>query len=335
MTHLPAREGVGAAPRVPTWTRPPSPRPRRRRKDGSWGLLVSVDNAVHALRPDRAVGRLTLRIRERDVSGCMTCSTWVRFVAVCFVLAGLFLPSSGRVDAAQPAWLQTTRTAHGVRLTLSIRDRPYPRNALVRVWARVQNLTSHDIFMYDDGPMAAGKYIPQAVVRARPGGPPLPISLTDYMPYPGPAPMGLPLHAGATLNIPEIIILRGPVVQLRLTLTNQTKLAGEAQPAATMSTPVLRARLTALAPPHVLLDTSPTAPSLRLTPPAGAHGNPLAVWNMVCASGFPGGHPQEMIDWTPVSTDITPTCSPLTGWHEIVGWLGHSVAQIDWGAEQD
>jgi hypothetical protein len=261
----------------------------------------------------------------------MTCSSRLCSVVIALVLAVVSFPGLTPSYAAQPMWLHTVRIGSGVRLTLSIRNRAYPQNALVRVWARMQNLTGHEIGLYDDGPQAAGKYIPQPVVRPQDGGRSLPISLTDYRPFPGPAPMALRLPAGEVHNIPEIVILRGPRVQLRLTLAGKEKVSVVARPARTLATPYVHLMLTAPDSPQVDLVTPPGTPSLHLTPPPGAHGKPMAVWNVVCGDG----NPLENIDWTPVTAVITPTCSPLTGWHEIVGWLGHSVAQIDWGAQQE
>jgi hypothetical protein len=259
----------------------------------------------------------------------MTRFTLFRLAALGFVLAALSLPPLSGAHAAQPAWLQATRTAHGVRLTLSIRNRPYPQNVLVRVWARLENVSGHDIGLYDNGPQAAGKYIPQPVVRSASGGASLPISLTDYLPYPGPAPHVDLLSTGAVRDIPELVILRGPRVQLRLTVARPS--TGFPRHTRTLATPYVHVTLTAADPPQVDLVMLRATASVRLTPPSGAHGNPLAVWYAVCEDA----NSDQNIDWTPVSAVITPTCSPLTGWHEIVGWLGHSVAQIDWGAQQE
>jgi hypothetical protein len=165
------------------------------------------------------------------------CGRWCVSLAGMLVLLAVPHP----VSSASPGWWQITVTSHGVRLTLSVQRRTYPQNALVRVWTRMQNVTTHQVLLYASGPQRAGEYIPQPVVLAAPRGRPLPISLTDYVAGPGPLPSSISLPAGAVRNIPEIVILRGPFLRLDLTLS-----AGRGTPpreGATVSTPLVGERL--------------------------------------------------------------------------------------------
>lgn len=249
---------------------------------------------------------------------------------LCLLLTFSLLATPQPASAALPRWSQVTITSQGVRLTLSVRHRSYPQNALVRVWARMENLAKHDIFLYDPGPQAAGKYIPQAAVLAAPGGQPLPISLTHYMPFPGPAPSSFPLRARAVRNLPELVILRGAYLRLDLTLAA----AGKQLPARQgkmISTPLLHVSLTAPDTPSVTLHTPPDQPSATITPAGPVHGPLLAVWYFPCSGDFFSSALQDRIYWSAIARHIIPPCSPITGWHEIAGWLNHSVAEIDWG----
>jgi hypothetical protein len=148
------------------------------------------------------------------------------------------------------------------------------------------------------------------------------------MPFPGPAPQALKLYPHKGTNIPEIVILRGPIVRLDLTLAIGSYPIPRIGP--TVSTPLIHLRLTAPDSPRVSLQVPPEQPNADITPVGRVHGALQAVWYFDCAGGYDSSL-QENIEWAPVASHITPPCSPLLGWHEDVGWLDHSVAQIDWG----
>lgn len=250
---------------------------------------------------------------------------------LCLAIVLAVLAFAERADATVPGWSQATVTRHGVKLTLSIRRQTYPQSALVRVWARVQNVTAHNVLLYDQGPEAAGKYIPQPVVSKTREGTPLPISLTDYRSPSGPAPLSLLLPAGAVRNVPEMVILRGPFLRLDLTLSSGRH--HPARPGSMLSTPTLRLNLIAPDTPTVTLHTPPAQPSATVAPTVDVHGNLLGVWNWNCGNDIFPDAKQQNLYWAPVGSRITPTCTSLLGWHEIVGWLNHPVAEIDWGEQ--
>jgi hypothetical protein len=232
--------------------------------------------------------------------------------------------------AAPSGWVQVTATGHGVRLTLSIRRRSYPQNALVAVWGRAENITAHTVKLYDPGPHEAGQYIPQVVVLAKRGGEPLPVSLNDYMPNPGPVSGALPLYPHQTRNLRELVILRGPYLRLDLTFTGRPM---PPQNGPTLSTPLLHLSLTAPDTPTVALHVLPDPPSADIAPAGTVRGKLMAVWYYNCDPAY-DEEVQENIDWSAIGSHVTPACPSgfsLVGWHEDAGWLNHSVAQIDWG----
>jgi hypothetical protein len=239
---------------------------------------------------------------------------------------GLLIAVLPNHAVAAPQWRSVSTTQHGLRLTLSVPAHALPQNALMRVWTRMTNLTRHTIYLWDSGPMAPGKYIPQVEVLAANRTGPLPISLTDYFPYPGPAPFAYPLFAGATQNRPDLIILRGPLVRLKVDLAHRSR--SIARQNGSVTTRALRIHLTAPDTPAVSLQMPPKALSADIVPAGTVHGRPLAVWYANC------GDTQfdETFDWTAESSRIEPGCSPAMGWHVIIGWLNHSVGQIDWGS---
>ena len=255
---------------------------------------------------------------------------WGRLsLCTAFVLMLLVVPKPAHASTA--TWTQATATGYGVRLTLSIRRRTYPRNALVRVWTRIQNLTGHTLDIYSPGPMVAGQYVPQVVVLAKRKGTPLPISLTDYLPFSGPADSARPLAPHSVHNTPEVAILRGPLLRLDLTFA----VGGPGPPGMgpTLSTPLLRLHLSRPDTPTVMLRVPPDQPSAGITPAGPVRGQPLAVWYYNCRDAYDAAV-QEDIHWIGISRHIIPSCpagSSLIGWNKIVGWLNHSVADVNWG----
>jgi hypothetical protein len=298
---------------------------RCRARDEIW--LFGVTSYVKSWLKDGALATGASAIPRGKYFNALAavCGRWCVCLASMLVLLAVLHP----VDAMSAGWSQVTVTAHGVRLTLSIRRHAYPQNALVRVWTRMQNVTTHQVLLYANGPQRAGEYIPQVVVLAAPRGKPLPISLTDYVPGPGPLPSSISLPAGAVRNIPEIVILRGPFLRLDLTLSADRHVP--AREGATVSTPLLHLNLTTPDSPTVTLHVPPDKPSATIEPVGPVRGDLFGEWYWACGNGGFNEEAQQRIYWTAIGRLVVPACSSIVGWHEIAGWLNHSVAEIDWG----
>jgi hypothetical protein len=124
-------------------------------------------------------------------------------------------PHQAAAGATTP--LQVVAQRGGLRLELTIPRGSYPRDALVRVRAIARNTTRHTIWIETPGPIAPGTYFPQVEVLNG-AGLPVPISLTNYFPYPGPPPDAGTLQPGETVGGAEDIVLRGSWVRLEVTV---------------------------------------------------------------------------------------------------------------------
>lgn len=83
------------------------------------------------------------------------------------VFAATLLTAESTTSAATPPVQKTVISAvsHGVKLTLMVPRRVYPRNALVRVVVTMRNLSQQDVQISGQGMFCCGQYSLGAVVR--------------------------------------------------------------------------------------------------------------------------------------------------------------------------
>jgi hypothetical protein len=209
----------------------------------------------------------------------------------------------------------------GLQLELIVPRAHYPRNALMHVYAYARNVSHHTVWIEGGGPMAPGRYLPQvAVLNGQ--GQSLPLSLTSYFPYPGPAPYPAALKPGQSIGGRENIVLRGSWLRVGVTLLAKPALSAQS---AEFHTPVLHVHLLPSDAPAVQVSVTNGEGSATITRPPNVHGFPWSVYYADCGgTGF-----DERFDWSRASIHFTSGCSPLVAWHVLVGWWGHSVATID------
>lgn len=240
------------------------------------------------------------------------------------LVLSLLLPWSANLSRADGP-VQVMTTSHGLCLTLTIPRSAYPGDALVRIWARLQNVSRKTIWIWDGGPPAPGKYLPQPFVYDATGATSLPISLTDYFPYPGPGPSVLPLRPGFDRTVSELVVLRGP--RIRLVLTLAARHQANRGPGPDIVTPMARISLLAPDRPRIVAAPTPNEPlRMHIEPPSGVSGPPLGVYYADCG----GTNFDQSIWWTRLARYIAPGCTPVLAWHVLVGWLDHSVVTIDY-----
>lgn len=211
----------------------------------------------------------------------------------------------------------------GLRLEVTVPRSDYPRDALIRVRVVARNTTGHTLWIEGGGAQAPGRYLPQVEVLDH-AGRPLPLSLTTYFPYPGPAPTAASLTPGATIGGPEDVVLRGSWVRARVTLLRAGNIPVRAGYG--LTTRPLRVHLLPSDSPKVTINAGTGGPSVTIVRPPGLRGPPQAVWYADCG----GTNFDQRMYWSSVSTVLVPGCSPLHAWHVLVGWRGHSVAAIDY-----
>lgn len=216
----------------------------------------------------------------------------------------------------------------GVRITVSVPQRVYPRDALVTVWIGVRNIARHVVYVPG---ACAGPANPNVSVWSESGRLVYPPLVPVDEPR-GPVVMACmgalprPLKPGRALHWRRDAVLRGSRIDARFGLGGPTDmLVGSHWIHAR-----LRVRLTTSDAPTLSVITSPVV--------------------TVDASALPGVGPLIVSDWwfcpgdirangahdrtfqAQAGTHLTLPCARPTEWHGIVGRMGHSVARFNYPA---
>lgn len=221
----------------------------------------------------------------------------------------------------------TTATAGGLRLTLTIPHRRYPRNALILVWVTIRDVSHHEVGYWSPGVALSGVTSPQAEVLNQAGQVSFPPAMPFMPPLPGPPPALISLGPGQTVTQRQYVILRGRWLrgsqQFLPHLSTRVRRAAN-----TLVTRPIRLRLYSAPAPGLSLQQTATGPMLNVT---GRHprGDPLVLAYADCGSLSNFYYSRN---WVPSTLHMTPGCSPLHAWHLRVAWLNHPVAGIDYVA---
>jgi hypothetical protein len=251
---------------------------------------------------------------------------------VLLFLALSLLPQRG--GAQQASQLEVSAASHGIRLTLRLSNRIYPRNALVRATVVVQNVSRKRAWV----PYSAEclTWNPGLVVMDGTGKELYPPGLKSFLPPPCPPPVpnGRPLDPGKSLTAHLYAVLRARYLHARLDYYRTLN----RRPGSVLSvqTPSIRVPpLAAADPPPASLTGAPGSAVLQVSPPPGVHGPPLYEDSAACPytsdTGMQGTQYQQTLFWLrSADATITPDCSPIIEWHVVAGWLNHSVVSVDW-----
>jgi len=121
----------------------------------------------------------------------------------------------------QPATHLTVSTvSHGVKLTLTVPRRNYPRNALIRVSVRLENVSQHWKTISGGGPMCGSNH-PGAAVTTDAGLAVYPPAIPSVFASCGRFLRGTRLPPGGVLHAHPLIILRGNHVMAYARIDNQ------------------------------------------------------------------------------------------------------------------
>jgi len=242
------------------------------------------------------------------------------------VIALLALPLLGRVPPASASGgLSASTTGHGVRITLSVPQASYPRNALIQASIRVTNLSSHAIEYYP-GSICGGN--PEVEVTNNRGIVEYPPAIAGApIPSCGPARLHYPqIRPGATKVWHSYAILGGAHLQAHISIT-QSQLY--------VYSPTVTAHLISAPPLVAALRVSPRV-TLQITPPTTATGPLLYAswWGCKVSNGaeFGGGG----IGWQEATGDILSpdwdrSCGTQREWHVVAGWVGQPVVVANVG----
>lgn len=237
------------------------------------------------------------------------------------LLMSPFLLTS-RTDAASASATVVSTTTRGVKLSLSIPRRTYPKDALVTVTVRLQNVSRHTVLV------SVNNY-PNAMVldsahhelySARD-------SLSDRALFelhgPGPRPpMKLRTHHGFVISY--FVILRGPLLQAVAMIGSRGKEHD-------IHGPTLPLTLTDEAPPPVTVTGTPTLHA-TITPPPGVSAPPYFVEHTQCTGNglVSTGRGWQAANSNLLTTEFPSGCVTPHMWIALAGWLNHPVVDIAW-----
>jgi hypothetical protein len=221
----------------------------------------------------------------------------------------------------------------GLKLTLTVPRRSYPRDALAQVQVTLQNVTNHDVGYLTPGYTSIGYYAPQAEVLNAAGT----IVFPSAMPYlpalPGPVPSLAPLHPGGTVSVSEYIVVRG--ARIRATQRFMPQMTSNlALPPYVLATRPILMRLTSEPAPKLALHGDPTNPVLDVTRPPNVAGPMLRLSYADCGLGSNTLLYSYSEGWFASKLHLTLGCSPVVGWFVRVAWLNHPVAALDYTPPQ-
>ncbi len=217
----------------------------------------------------------------------------------------------------------------GLKLTLTVPRRSYPRNALAQVQVTLRNVNNHTIGYLHPGIGPIGYDAPQAEVLNAAGK----IVFPPAMPYtpalPGPAPFFEPLKPGGTVSSSEYIVVRGARIRATQNFMPQMPSNLNLPPYVLTTRPILM-RLTAETAPKLTLHGDPLDPVLDVTRPPNVQGPMLSLSYASCGFGLNGPTYSYPGGWFASKPHLTPGCSPLNGWYVRAAWLNHPVAALDY-----
>jgi hypothetical protein len=285
----------------------------------------------------RRYGAVYLHIRTRTpigprsitVHGLLDCAT-ARLVTDRdpFALPPL-TTSYGAAKVESNGAVSTWAMSGGLKLTLVVPRRSYPRNALANVQVTLRNVTNHDLGYWLTGMDPVGYAAPQAEVLNAAGTIVFPPAM-PYMPaLPGPVPGLAPLHSGQSVTQSEYIVLRG--ARIRATQNFMPRMMSNLSlPPYVLTTRPILVRLTSEPAPKLILHGDPSHPVLDVTRPPNIQGPMWSVRYADCGFQSTGPTYTYTEGWVASNLHMTPGCSPLAGWYVRVAWLNHPVAALDY-----
>jgi hypothetical protein len=246
------------------------------------------------------------------------------------LVTALSVPNS-RAHAHNLSWAVARTTSHGLRLTLTVPRRRYPRNALIRVTLQVTNVSRHPISI------ESGQNFPRSYVLDSSGNdsydPVTPLGDESLLDVTGPGPRYEVINRGKTITSPDYLVLRGSEISARVFLG---KLGAPAGPMITM--PPITVTLRDEPAPVVHVSTSPSLQAV-VTPPHPMSGSMFYFEETACATT--AGTYETGEGWVATkATVVTPifgdassdpsSCAGTRTWHALVGWLNHPVTYLSY-----
>lgn len=246
--------------------------------------------------------------------------TAMRWVALVTCGPVVLLPAPIRAHPHPDA--PASAISHGLRITLDVPRRSYPRDALILVTLSIRNTSRHAISIM------SGLNAPRVVLLAASGqevyDPGTPLGGLTLAPPTGPGPESVRLLSQKSWTAHEYVVLRGTTLEARVILGDVRSSSQEVS----IDRPRLALRRTREPAPQVLLSFPPL--KARLNPPSPQSTPLVSVSQTQCDNMITGG------GWVAAARrilvpDVGAACRPGI-WHAIAGWLNHPVATIAYRA---
>lgn len=244
----------------------------------------------------------------------------VRSIVLLLLIPPYLLVS--RVEAARVSAVSVVVVTHGVKLSLRIPRRTYPKNALVTVTVRLQNVSRHTVLVsvdnYPDAIVLDSAR--QEVYAARD---PLLDQALFELHGPGPRPP-MKLRPHRVLVAPYFVILRGPLLQA-------VAMVGERGKEHSIQGPTLPLTLTDEAPPTVTVGETPTIHA-TITPPPGVSAPPYFIEQIQCTGNgtISAGRGWQAANTNVLTPEFPSDCITPHKWIAVAGWLNYPVVDLAW-----
>jgi len=227
-------------------------------------------------------------------------------------------------SAAHPAsGYRVSTVSQGIKLTLIVPHKTYPRNALARVTVTARNVTRRPVRITSLDCGTGNPYVDLSDGHENITQLP---TFTRFLapPCPVPAPTSFrSLGAGHSLQWRPYVIMTGRVIEATITL-------GKPPGSRQVSTPAIVLRLTDGKTLEVRLHRSGGWVFADIQPVGPIQG-PLRYIESVRCPVNDGYQVVTEYTWRVADGErVTPGCGPVSEWHVIAGWLDQPVATIDY-----
>lgn len=256
---------------------------------------------------------------------------WTVLVAMLLPLLAIQHAQPSLAHASWSVGVSATSTQHGLRMTLSLPRRAYPRDALVRATVTADNVSGRRLY-YD---VSNGETV---LVRNRHGRDVFqsaqPLGANSLVITRGSFRWRI-LRSGAAFTFHIYLVLRG-----RMVIAESNVSPALSGPWTTVVTPPVYLRLTNEAVPEATLASTPGL-SVTVTHPWPVAGRLHYLWQTSCTTA--SGTETTEKGWTSTADSTIKTyfysgqtgvarlsCSGSGIWNGLAGWLNHPVASFSY-----
>src|SRR5947209_4660320 len=236
---------------------------------------------------------------------------------------------ASRAGQAATTWA----VAGGLKLSLTVPRRTYPRNALAQVTVNLQNVSSRVVGYRVPGVDLPGVTAPQVEVLDSSGRIVFPPAMPFMPPLFGPPATIQPLQPGQTVRANEYIVVRGARIRASEPFASTWSQVVQRPPNELVTRPI-GVHLTAETPPKLVLHGPAQDPTIDVVRPQGVSGQMRVLSYADCSYSDGGPRFAYRFGWTPAGPHLLPGCTPVYAWHVRVAWPDHPVAALEYNAPQ-